>query len=140
MDEHSVSGAAVGEVAGGDLAEAPEDGVQALDQSDRGEPEPVVGEEEREDAPGEAVVEVVDEAGLAGAAQRAVVPGGVGEGGLQAAVLAGGQVLGVLGEFEGDVCDGVADDEGPGEARDNEDDADEFRDRAQAVGGGEGSR
>lgn len=53
----------------GDLPDAPQDGVDAFDEADGGEAEAVVGEQQGEDAPGEAVVEVVDESGLAGAAQ-----------------------------------------------------------------------
>ena len=72
----------------------------------------VFGEEEWEDDPGEAVVEVVDQACLAGAAQGAVAPGGTGEDGPRGAALAGGQGLGVAGEFQGDVGRGVAHDQG----------------------------
>src|SRR5690606_22670477 len=136
-DDEGFAADAVGEVAGGDLADAPQDGVEALDEADGGQAEAVVGEEKGEDAPGESVVEVVDEAGLAGAAQGAVAPGGAGEGGGEAGRLVGGRGLGVLGEFEGDVGCGVADDEGQGEAGDDEDDAEEFWNGAEAVAGGE---
>ncbi|GGV87785.1 hypothetical protein GCM10015535_37720 [Streptomyces gelaticus] len=92
-----------------------QDGAEALDQADGGQAEAVAGEQQREDSPGEAVVEVVDQSGLAGAAQGAVVPGGAGdEGGLQAGVLAGGHGLGVAGEFKRHMGGGVADDERQG--------------------------
>src|SRR5690606_8284559 len=52
-DDEGFAADAVGEVAGGDLADAPQDGVEALDEADGGQAEAVVGEEKGEDAPGE---------------------------------------------------------------------------------------
>lgn len=122
---------------GRDLADAPQDRVDAFDEADGGEAQAVVGEQQGEDAPGEAVVEVVDEPGLAGAAQGAVAPGGADEGGGQAGLLVSGWGLGVLGEFEGHVGGGVPDGEGQGQTGGDEDDAEEFGDGAQTVAGGE---
>ncbi|MFK0021264.1 hypothetical protein [Streptomyces sp. NPDC090798] len=43
-------------MAGGDLPEPPQDRVQPFDEADRGQSQAVVGEEQREDAPGEAAI------------------------------------------------------------------------------------
>ena len=46
------------------LAESPHGGVERGEHADAADRQPGVGEEDREQTPGEAVVEVVDEAGL----------------------------------------------------------------------------
>jgi hypothetical protein len=61
-------------VAGGNLSEPPQQRVEPFDQADGGQPEAVFGEQQREHPSGQAVVEVVDQSGLAGAAQAAVTP------------------------------------------------------------------
>ena len=56
----------VGQRAGDELAEAPHGGVERGEDADAADGQAGGGEEDREQAPGEAVVEVVDQAGLAG--------------------------------------------------------------------------
>ena len=63
-----------------DLADAPHGGVEASDQPDLSGARAVRGEEQRDDAPGQRIVEVVDEPGLRAGAQRRLPLGGVGEG------------------------------------------------------------
>src|SRR5439155_16936799 len=50
---------------GRNLQDAPHGGVDSLDDADARDAEPIAGEEQRIEAPGHAVVEIVDEPGLA---------------------------------------------------------------------------
>jgi hypothetical protein len=68
-DDQRCAADAVGEVAGRDLPDPPQDRVQPLDQPDDREPEPVIGEQQREHTPRQAVVEVVHQPCLARATQ-----------------------------------------------------------------------
>ena len=64
-DDELLAADAVREAAGDELAETPDRGVDGGEDADAGDGEAGGGEVEREEAPGEAVVEVVDESGLA---------------------------------------------------------------------------
>src|ERR1019366_2292847 len=76
----------VRQCAGGELPGAPDGRVKGSQDADLADGQPVAGEQEREDAPGDAVAEVVDHARLAGGRQ-----GRFGEAG-EPRDLAGGQV------------------------------------------------
>ena len=76
-DDHRPAPDRVGQPPGEQLAPAPQHRVQALDQPDRGQPEPVGGEQQREHRPGQPVVEVVGQPGLGHPAQRPAPPAGV---------------------------------------------------------------
>ncbi len=69
-DDEEFAANAIGESTGHELAEAPDRGVDGREHADTCDGESRGGEVQREDAPGEAVVEVVDEAGLAARRQR----------------------------------------------------------------------
>ena len=69
-DDEPLAADAVGECAGDELAEPPDRGVERGEDADAADGEPGGGEVEREEAPGEAVVEVVDEPGLAARRER----------------------------------------------------------------------
>ena len=64
---------------GPDLPDAPDGGVDAGDEPDLADARAVGGEEQRHQAPGERVVEVVDQSGLRARAQRRLAPARVGE-------------------------------------------------------------
>jgi hypothetical protein len=64
---------AVGQRAGDELPDAPDRRVRRGEHADLADRQPGVGGQQREHAPGEAVVEVVDHARLAGC-QRCLVP------------------------------------------------------------------
>ena len=85
---------------GDELAEAPHGGVDGGEHADAADGEAGVGEEDREQAPGEAVVEVVDEPGLRARRQRLLAERGEGED------LAGGELV-VEGVVGGDVGGGL---------------------------------
>ena len=61
-DDERLAADAVRQPAGDELPEAPHGRVEGREDADATDGEPGVGEEEREQAPGETVVEVVDEA------------------------------------------------------------------------------
>src|SRR5256885_441870 len=69
-DEVFAAGA-VGQPASEGLSEAPDGRVEGGEYADAGEGKSVGGVQEREDSPGEGIVEVVDHAGLAGRGQAA---------------------------------------------------------------------
>ena len=61
------------------MADAPHAGIDRGEHPDGFDRQPTGGEQEREDAPGEAVDGIVDEPGLADGAEGGVAPGGAGE-------------------------------------------------------------
>jgi hypothetical protein len=63
-DDQRFAAGAVGPLPGQDLPGPPNRGVEPGDEPDLGSRGVVCGEEERDEAPGEGVVEVVDEPGL----------------------------------------------------------------------------
>ena len=127
-----------------ELPEAPHGRVEGGEDADAADGEPGVGEEDREQPPGEAVVEVVDQPGLRARRQRPVPEGGERED------LPGGQVAwwrafgGVVGGLVAGVAAGLAHEErGQAEAERGVGDAEEERLGAQPVllgdvAGGEG--
>ena len=88
----------VGQRAGDELAEPPHGGVERGEHADLADGQAGGGEQEREQAPGQAVVEVVDQPGLAGRGQGRLAEAGqgehlpVGERGVQVVVAAVGAV------------------------------------------------
>ena len=66
----------VGESAGAELHDAPRCRVDEREHADLAQRQSRRGEEKREEAPREAVIQVVDESCLAGAGQRQVAPAG----------------------------------------------------------------
>jgi hypothetical protein len=72
--------------AGGELGEAPNGGVERAVEPDLGQGQAMAGEQDREQAPGQAVVEVVHQSGLRRRRQGRFCDAGVGED------LRGGQV------------------------------------------------
>jgi hypothetical protein len=78
-DDQGLASGGVRPVPGGDLGDAPHAGIDRGDQSDLRGAGAVRGEEQRHEPPGEAVVEVVDQAGLRAGAQRGDAVGGAGE-------------------------------------------------------------
>jgi hypothetical protein len=93
----------VGIPAGDQLPGPPYGGVQRGENADLGDAQPVGGEQEREDAPSEGIVEVVDHAGLAGGGQggfgEAGAPGDLARAQVEARAVAGGLGAGVLAGF-----------------------------------------
>ena len=77
--DEGFAAAAVGQGAGDELPEAPHGGVERGEHADPGDRQAGGGEQDREQAPGQPVVEVVDQAGLAGRGQRRFAEAGVGE-------------------------------------------------------------
>ena len=96
----------VGEPSGRELSGAPDERVGGGDDRDLVQARAVGGEVERREAPGECVVEVVHQPGLAAGAQDRVAQTRVREG--AAEVLVRGFVVSVCPLLEGDVWGGVA--------------------------------
>ena len=71
-DDERFAAGAVGERTGDELPGAPHGGVEGGEHPDLTDAEPVGGEQHGEQAPGQAVVEVVDQAGLVDGKQVAV--------------------------------------------------------------------
>jgi len=91
-----------------DLTDSPHGGVQASDEADLRSGRAVRSQKQRHHAPGERVVQVVDEAGLGASTQRRLAVGGLGEcvtQGRRALVL----VVPALALFQSDVPGGVSD-------------------------------
>ncbi len=130
---------AVGEPAGVELAEAPGGGVEGGEDADASDREAGGGEEDGEQAPGEAVVEVVDQPGLRARRQRLVAERGEPEdlAGRQPVVMCGAGG-GVVAGFVAGVGVGLAHRErGQAEAEGGVGEAEVERCGAQAVFGGD---
>ncbi len=120
-----------------DLRDAPDGRVERGDQADLADAGAVGGEEERNEAPGEGVVEVVDQAGLRARAQRGLAVAGVARTRC-AAWVAVSSALGVLARLlERDVGGGVAHEE---HRDDKGDDGDDRAGDDEYVAGGELAR
>src|SRR5215831_5862066 len=141
LDEHAGYGGGlaadpVGEVSGGDHPGGPHERIQGLDVADAGDRDAVADQQDRQHDPDQAVVEVVDQPGLADRGQGAVgprdPPGDVAERGPRPG-LAG--VLAGLGAGPGG---GVADRERrQGQAGGGVAHAEQFGGRAQPEPGGQ---
>ena len=140
LDEHAAgdqrfAADPVRQAAGDELAETPDRRVDRGEHADAADREAGVGEEDREQPPGEAVVEVVDEPGLRRRRQRLLPERGEGED------LAGGELVvegvvggDVVGGFVAGVVVGLADEQGRDpESEAGVGEAEEERCRAQPV-------
>ena len=78
-DDESLAAPPVGQGAGRELAQAPDRGVERGEYADSRDRQSGAGEQHREQPPGEPVVEVVDQPGLAGRGQGWFVKAGLGE-------------------------------------------------------------
>ena len=84
LDEHAagdqrLAADPVRQCTGDELAESPHGGIDGGEHADAGDGQAGVGEEDREQAPREAVVEVVDEPGLRRGGERLLAERGEGE-------------------------------------------------------------
>ena len=100
-----------------ELAESPDGGVERGEDADLADGQAGGGEQDREQAPGQAVVEVVDHAGLAGRGQRRLAKAGLDEdlpvGELGVEVVVAAVDAGCMGpRLEAGVAAGLAHDEG----------------------------
>ena len=111
LDEHAADDqrfatGVVGEPAGCELASAPDERVDGGDNGDLAHAGAMGGEVERRQAPGERVVEVVDQAGLAAGAEDRVVHARIHEGAAKTRVRGHGISVCLL--LEGDLRGGIA--------------------------------